>query len=1078
MTTAKEYELRLKIDAQPAQQGSRQFVAAIAAVKKAVADLDRDATGAFTKLRNVRPEIDVTPLTRATTETDKLSRAATTASAASDRAADHLRRMAITSANALRISTDQASRLRDRLLSVGDVDGLARVNVGLAQLRTNLTNATSALDIREARAGYADLASELNRTARESERLRAEANAQARAQDDAARSADAQAASLRRLRAAHDPLFAASQQYENALREIDALVTGNMMTEEMATGARERAAQSYLSLGGATDRYAVSAGQARAAAQQMGYQVNDVITMAAMGASPMQVMSSQIFQISQAMELAGGKAKALSSIRTALMGLVSPTTLAVGAVIALTTAVVQWGLSAIGAASDTQTFAEALSRAESNIRELQTASGAMGARSLADLRREYAMTNDELAVHLDRLRQIAEFNARNTNADLAASLREGITSDGNPFTTDLDATRRLFETTSDSARIFLSLLGQIGQAGTFREQAEALTRAREHVERLTGGLGRAEGEAGQVLVQLMQAEDAALRLAAAGENSGGALRSASGAAGDLTYTIGTAANEAARLLANLGSVPGALAAMGRSVAGQIQSIQAMNRSLTIQLESGISSEAANRRVQLMDLIQGRNEAGQRLNFDEIAAAYQEIEALDAAVREGEALREQLREANAPARQARRPGGGGGGSRTAALTEEQQATQTLNETLRERLQSLQNEQAALRLVASGQFENVEAANLYAEAARLSGGAVDEQTAAMIRQIDAAQSLNAELTRMAHDPVREWMDSVPNWIEAGQQIEMGVIDGLKGAIRDLITTGEFDIEKLGETILGVIADVVADKAVQELWSLFGRSDAGSSGLGGLLGGLFENETPAADPGAGMVAGSQQAGQNIQSAMVQGGQQVAQTIQQAMQTGAQQVQTGAQSGLTAGAAQVRTAGQTGMTAGAMQVRSASMQGAQQMQQGVVAGSQQGAQILASGVASGAGGGGGGGLGGIFSMILGGLFSEGGYSTSAVSHAPVAASAFRGAPHYSQGTPNTSGIPAILHPNEAVIPLSRGRKIPVDLGDDTAGGPVFNQVQNFTINTPDADSFRRSKKEIAAEMAASGQRALRQNR
>ena len=53
-----------------------------------------------------------------------------------------------------------------------------------------------------------------------------------------------------------------------------------------------------------------------------------------------------------------------------------------------------------------------------------------------------------------------------------------------------------------------------------------------------------------------------------------------------------------------------------------------------------------------------------------------------------------------------------------------------------------------------------------------------------------------------------------------------------------------------------------------------------------------------------------------------------------------------------------------------------------------------------------------------------------------------------------------------------------PVDLGDDTAGGQVFNQVQNFTINTPDADSFRRSKKEIAADMAATGQRALRQNR
>jgi hypothetical protein len=45
---------------------------------------------------------------------------------------------------------------------------------------------------------------------------------------------------------------------------------------------------------------------------------------------------------------------------------------------------------------------------------------------------------------------------------------------------------------------------------------------------------------------------------------------------------------------------------------------------------------------------------------------------------------------------------------------------------------------------------------------------------------------------------------------------------------------------------------------------------------------------------------------------------------------------------------------------------------------------------------------------------------------------------PHYAEGTANTSnGIPAVLHPNEAVVPLSRGRKIPVDMGN--AGGKSF---------------------------------------
>ncbi|MGV8953258.1 MAG: hypothetical protein ACOH2M_19330, partial [Cypionkella sp.] len=137
-----------------------------------------------------------------------------------------------------------------------------------------------------------------------------------------------------------------------------------------------------------------------------------------------------------------------------------------------------------------------------------------------------------------------------------------------------------------------------------------------------------------------------------------------------------------------------------------------------------------------------------------------------------------------------------------------------------------------------------------------------------------------------------------------------------------------------------------------------------------------------------------------------------------------------------------------------------------------------------AGAGGGAGGGflasmggVGGILSMALG-AFSEGGMSTSPVGHASMPISAFRHAPHFAQGTPNTSGIPAVLHPNEAVIPLSKGRKIGVELNGDGAGGNG-GTVQNFTWNvqTPDADSFRKSQTQIAADAARAGQFASRKN-
>jgi hypothetical protein len=137
-------------------------------------------------------------------------------------------------------------------------------------------------------------------------------------------------------------------------------------------------------------------------------------------------------------------------------------------------------------------------------------------------------------------------------------------------------------------------------------------------------------------------------------------------------------------------------------------------------------------------------------------------------------------------------------------------------------------------------------------------------------------------------------------------------------------------------------------------------------------------------------------------------------------------------------------------------------------IAGVAQSIMSLISQLSSGAGGGGGG-AGGLISAgmsLLGGLFEEGGYSGSAVTSAAMPASYWAGAPHYAEGTPNTSGaMPAILHDNEAVIPLSRGREIPVDLKGAAGGGDTlvtYNMHSN--VQARDFDSFRRNTNQMAA--------------
>ncbi|TIU48985.1 MAG: hypothetical protein E5W19_15305 [Mesorhizobium sp.] len=132
------------------------------------------------------------------------------------------------------------------------------------------------------------------------------------------------------------------------------------------------------------------------------------------------------------------------------------------------------------------------------------------------------------------------------------------------------------------------------------------------------------------------------------------------------------------------------------------------------------------------------------------------------------------------------------------------------------------------------------------------------------------------------------------------------------------------------------------------------------------------------------------------------------------------------------------------------------------------------------------GGGMGG---GLLGGLFSEGGYADSPVARAALPISAWAGAPHFAEGTANTSGgMPAVLHDNEAVIPLSRGRKIPVEMNNDNrepmhgagAGGSRGRgaSTNNFIFNgVKDADSFRQSKQQIQSQMLGAMHRSAMRN-
>jgi tape measure domain-containing protein len=110
---------------------------------------------------------------------------------------------------------------------------------------------------------------------------------------------------------------------------------------------------------------------------------------------------------------------------------------------------------------------------------------------------------------------------------------------------------------------------------------------------------------------------------------------------------------------------------------------------------------------------------------------------------------------------------------------------------------------------------------------------------------------------------------------------------------------------------------------------------------------------------------------------------------------------------------------------------------------------------------------------------------------------SSLTSSPSYAIGTANTSnqqstlpggGFNAILHKNEAVVPLSHGRTIPVEIrqapqtqafnDNRVSNGNVQNDTKvqlNFNVYAEDVNSFNRSKNQIMADLDRNIKRSVR---
>lgn len=386
---------------------------------------------------------------------------------------------------------------------------------------------------------------------------------------------------------------------------------------------------------------------------------------------------------------------------------------------------------------------------------------------------------------------------------------------------------------------------------------------------------------------------------------------------------------------------------------------------------------------------------------------------------------------------------------------------------------------------------------------------------------ADALKRQNEFLENNGIRSYINEVQQAGTAINELDRNVLQSLEDQLFSLGTTGEFSFNQIFDTIQQGLVRFASQGIVQSLMqSLFDPAEL-ESGTPSLFAGLFKSmgfEYKADGPPLGSnpanrlfveVVNAQALGINTVTGALTTGKEGLVGVDGVM-AGSSLYRPGGEG--VAGAAQAATdktvttvAENTATTFGSTMTSLFPMIGMAFASSFKSPIAQIGAMLVSMilpKLMGGAGGGGGGGFfGGLLNLGMGllggggagplaslagdaaatiaanpGIFKEGGYPGSPVARAAVNPAVFANAPHYAEGTPNTSGgIPAILHDNEAVIPLSRGRKVPVEMSD---GGRRSQTIVNqFNISTPDANSFKKSNQQIATQMHMQAGRAYRRN-
>jgi tetratricopeptide (TPR) repeat protein len=221
------------------------------------------------------------------------------------------------------------------------------------------------------------------------------------------------------LRAKYNPLFAASRQYEQELREIAEAERLGAISAMEAARAREQAALAMAPLPGHLQRFGGASQAAAAHLANLGFQLNDIGMMMSLGQSPFMLMMQQGPQVAQVLGQMRASGMAIGPAIAGAFGMMlNPVSLATLAIIGFGAAAVQW----LGASAEAaETAEDAISRM-ADIRTGLAEAQRIEQMSLAELIEKYgtyALQMREAAKALKEFRLAQAKDALNTGVATA-----------------------------------------------------------------------------------------------------------------------------------------------------------------------------------------------------------------------------------------------------------------------------------------------------------------------------------------------------------------------------------------------------------------------------------------------------------------------------------------------------------------------------------------------------------------------------------------------------------------------------------------------------------------------------------